>query len=299
MVPLLDHPEAMFGIGGEEYSKPYLRKVCLMRWTITLSLAAVVLARSAAMAGTILEDDFEAYADDAAMQAAWNEGGGGGGTLDTGVGNPGQSMAHPGGLTSKRLFTATTPTDVQPLVWEFDFMDDGTGNKRVTGGLRDNGGGAPLNSILEMGRYNALADPEAGGLTVSGYGVRTVFIGGSPGDWVTFAGNPSVQAGWHHFRATIRTSDILFELDLGDDGTVDATRMVATSGGAGIGYNVSLFGGPSNLSSAGGGAHFDNLSIQQVPEPTSAVLLGVGGISLMAIALRRRCRTRRLSNRCH
>ena len=206
----------------------------------------------------ILNDDFESYANDAAMQAVWNDQAGAAGTLDPGSGNPGQSMFHPGGTTSNRLFPTTVPTDETPLLWEFDFLDDGAGNKRLTGGLRDNGGGGSLNSILEMGRYNSVFDLESGA-TVSGYAVRTTFIGGDPAGWVTFEGNPSVQSGWHHFKATIGASSILFELDLLDDGTVEASRVISTPAGAGIPYDVVRFGGPSNLSSSGGGGSFDNL----------------------------------------
>lgn len=255
-----------------------------------LFFTMLVLATTSAKAGVLLTDDFESYADTAALQAVWNDQAGGLGTLDGANGNPGNSMAHPGGTTSNRVFAATVPTDAEPIIWEFDFLDDGVGNKRLTGGLRDNGGGAGLNSLLEMGRYNNLVVPE-GGANVSGYGVRTVFIDGLPAGWVAFEGTPAVQQGWHNFKATIRASDILFELDLGDDGTVDAVRTITTSAGAGIGYNVARFGGPSNLSSPGGGGNFDNLVIRQVPEPTTGCLLAAASLCLaLGSGLRRRRR---------
>lgn len=240
----------------------------------------VALLGSCGEAALLLSDDFESYADTDALNAAWNEPATGAGTLDDANGNPGQSLSHPGGVTQKRTFAATVATDAVPIVWEFDLLDDGVGDKRITGGLRDDGGGAGLNSILEMGRYNDIADPESM-TTVSGYGIRTVFIGGDPPNWVTFNGNPAVVAGWHHFKATIGASSILFELDLGDDGTVDASRTVTTTTGAGIAYNVARFGGPSDLSSAGGGVNFDNLSIQ-IPEPATASLVCLAALGLIA-----------------
>ena len=247
--------------------------------TSIFGLAVCFLGASIAHATVLVSEDFESYADTAAMQAVWNEAPGGLGTLDTAQGNPGQSMAHSGGTTSNLLFTATIPTDSAPLIWEFDFFDDGNTNKRITGGLRDNGGGSGLNSILEMGRYNSAIDPSTGA-SIDGYAVRTVFINGSPGNWATFVGIPAVVQGWHHFKATIGASSILFELDLGDDGTFDAMRQITTSAGAGIAYNVARFGGPSNLSSAGGGGNFDNLQIaqvnEQVPAPATLTLLGLG-----------------------
>ncbi len=236
----------------------------MTRFITLASLAVVVAFGSAAWSAVVLYDDFETYADTAEMNAVWNEGDIGAGTLDTGVGNPSKSLAHPAGMTNKRLFADTMPEDSNPIVWEFDLFDDGLDlpfpNKRLTGGLRTNGDGAPLESILEMGRYNNVAVPE-GGPNVSGYGVRTVFVGGDPGDWIAFENAPPAEQGWHHFRATIGETSILFELDLQSDGTVDATRTIATDDGFQA-YNVIRLGGPSDLSSLGGGGNFDNVLIR-------------------------------------
>jgi len=226
--------------------------------------ADIVLEKAVPAIGTppgpVVLDELFDYADQAALEAIWNDQPGAAGTLDKNLGFASPSLDHPGGTTSNRTFPATVPTDALPLIWEFDFYDDGSGNKRITGGLRDDGDGAQLTAIVEMGRYNALTDPESGS-TVSGYGIRTVSVGGEPGNWITFAGSPAVGSGWHHFKATIGASRILFELDLGRNGTIDAARDIATASGDGIAYNVARFGGPSNLSSPGGGAHFDNLRI--------------------------------------
>ena len=40
---------------------------------------------------------------------------------------------------SARPDSTATPSDANPLVWEFDFKDDGVGNKRLTGAMRDVG----------------------------------------------------------------------------------------------------------------------------------------------------------------
>jgi hypothetical protein len=258
-----------------------------MRLTLALSALCAGLAWGATQAHAVvlLQDDFESYSDTAALNAVWNETPGGVGTLDTAFGNPGQSLAHNGGASQKRVFPATTPSDAAPIIWEFDFYDDGgTEGKRLTGGLRDNGAGASLGALLEMGRYNDLADPETGGATLTGYGIRTVFVGGTPGNWNTFVGNPAIQEGWHHFKATIGETFINFELDLGNDGTVDGIRNVATTANAKP-YNVARLGGPSDLSSPGGG-FFDNISIRQIPEPTALALFAVA--MLGGLATRRR-----------
>ena len=82
-----------------------------------------------------------------------------------------------------------------------------------------------------------------------------------------------------HLRATIKSTSILFELDLGADGVYDAQRTIAVSYQGDIGYSVLRLGGPSDVSSVGGLA-FDNVSIVQVPEPTTMALLGVGSLLL-------------------
>lgn len=248
-----------------------------------IAIVTMMFGVSAA-SGALFTDDFETYNSTAEMNAAgnWGDNGqtGNPATLQTSGGAPGQFMFHPGGATAQHNFTPTAPTDTAPLVFQFDLIDDGVGNKRITGGLRDNGGGAGLNTLIEMGRYNNLANVEAGGAVTDGYGIRTVFIDGTPagnGGWVVFPGDPAIEAGTHNLKATLRASDITFELDLQDDGVVDAVRVINTGDGANKAYNVMRLGGPSDLSSAGGGAGFDNVSIGLFePDVQLATVFGTG-----------------------
>lgn len=232
--------------------------------------ALLIGGASTAKAVVLLQDDFESYADTAGMNAAWNGAPVGLGTLDQVEGNPGQSMLHPGGTTNKRVFAETIATDAMPITWEFDFLWDGAGNKRLSGGLRDNGVGAN-NGILEMGYYNAAVEG-------SGFAYRTVFLPGSTG-WHLFPNAATLaDAGtWLHFKATIKASEIIFEV-VGNKASSSATVPANSTG---ITWDIARFGGPSDLSSAGGGGNFDNLLIQQVPEPASLVLLASAGLMMI------------------
>ena len=70
-------------------------------------------------------------------------------------------------------------------------------------------------------------------------------------------------------------------MDLNSDGSIDSTQVTALGGAyttAGLG--VVRLGGPSNLSSAGGGGNFDDIYLAQIPEPATMLLLGAGALFL-------------------
>ncbi|MCA9180821.1 MAG: PEP-CTERM sorting domain-containing protein, partial [Planctomycetales bacterium] len=200
------------------------------------------------------------------------------GSLDTAAGNPGQSADHPGGTDNIRSFTAFSPTATEHLRLTGQMFDDASSaNKRMSIGLRNSNS----TNIIEMGFYNSPAH----------YAARVVlFASGNPSpSWVAFPNltpPPAVLstpvAGWHTFSVEISDTTVDFSLDLGSDGTIDSTMNFTSTAGP-SGFNELRIGGPSSLSSAGGGAKFDNLLLEtvSVPEPTSAglcVLLGCLGL---------------------
>ncbi len=251
----------------------------LIAATAALSIAGL------ATAAPIIDEDFESYADTTAMNAVWANGGTA--TLDTAFGNPGQSMFHPGtagsftgGNTNVFSFSTVNPSDANPLFLTGMIYDDGTsGNERVSIGLRDNAG----SNLIEMGHYNQIAN--------AFYCYRVILFDGSGANpsWVAFdnivddsgsaIGNSSVE-GWHTYTVTVGANSVDFTLDLNSDGNINATASVAAVAGAG-GFNAIRLGGPSDLSSAGGGAHFDNILLETVPEPGSLALLGLGGLAVL------------------
>ena len=126
-------------------------------------LAAAIAALCVGTAHASFSDGFSSYTNTASMLApgAWGDDyvGAVPATLSLGFGNPAASMWHPGGRAAKHVIVPLYPSDAEPIIWEGDIWDDANPNKRLTMGLRDNGGGATLTAILEMGRYNTLVDP--------------------------------------------------------------------------------------------------------------------------------------------
>jgi hypothetical protein len=266
-----------------------------------LACAVAILATPAlSSAALILSDDFESYADNAALGAVWTLSASpvpNMTALDTANGNPGQSMNFLGagagvvagsGNHAIRNFTGVYPAANQTLIWEADIYDDGAAGKRVSAGLRT-GTGA---NIIEMGMYNDAA-------TANGYAIRTVLFGpGSNGLWLPFTGmvddlgapiNNSPVVGWHSYRADITNSNVTFTLDLNSDGNVNGTITVPIFQNGTNLFNSVRLGGPSGLSSGTAAAprpaKFDNISLTLIPEPTTALLAALG---LAAAGFRRR-----------
>ena len=235
-----------------------------------LVLGAVALFASAALASTVyIDDDFESYADTAAMQTVW--GATGLGTLDTANGlSPSQSMAHPAGVTNKFTLGADLiPSDAEPVVLRGAIYDNANGNKRFTIGMRS----LVTFPLFEMGMYNSLAGEN--------YYYRVSTFPGANPSWLPMPGSIPATVGWHTFEATFTGSAVTVTLDLLSDGSIESTAVVPLTGAYTSGLGVVRLGGPSDLSSAGGGGNFDDIYLAQIPEPTSLALLALGGLALI------------------
>ncbi len=256
-----------------------------MKALLSALLLAPLAAATSHAAMTVISEDFEGYTDTADLGTAWSLGDG---TLDTTNGNPGQSLAHPGtggsfsgANTNSMSFAAIVPTSSQPIVFSASIFDDGSSaNKRVSAGMRAAAGA----NIIEMGMYNS----------PSHYAYRTVLFESGDATWVAFSnlvddagmaiGNAPIN-GWHTYTATITGTDITFTLDLNSDGNINATS-VANVVPTAAGFDIVRLGGPSDLSSGGGGANFDNVRLEIVPEP-SAALLAIAGAAFGFVRRRR------------
>ncbi|QDT07753.1 hypothetical protein K227x_61810 [Rubripirellula lacrimiformis] len=244
-----------------------------------LPALVLTLAAGPASAAIVVSDNFDGYADTAAMQVNW--GASGAGSLDTTTGNGGQSAAHPGGTVNSWIGSsfALTPTATQAIVLTADLYDDATSqNERLSVGLRNG-----ANPLFEMGHYNG-ADGH--------YFVRILNTSGNEG-WVPIddtLNDGGIVAGWNRYEATFTLTDLTVTIDLGADGTIDGT-FVSTGAPSANAFTDLRFGGPSNLSSGGGGFNVDNISLTTVavPEPTSMAALAALGVFGVA---RRRMKTK-------
>ena len=238
----------------------------------------VVLHASISSGAVIVNETFDSYADTAAMQANW--GNAGVGTLDTTTGNGGNSAAHAGGTVNSWSGSSFSimPSATESIILTADIFDDGTSaNERLTVGLRN-----AANPLFEMGHYNG---------TTEHYHVRVLNMYGGE-NWTPIStglrGSSGQPAGWNRFTATFTASSLTVELDLGADGSIDGTFV--SNGAPSANAFVDLrFGGPSNLSSAGGGANFDNIRLETVavPEPASGLLAAFGIVGGLAFRRRR------------
>jgi hypothetical protein len=253
--------------------------------TTQLFLAALLVGfgswQSTSRATPIVSEDFESYADTVALGGVWSLGDG---TLDSVLGNPGNSLSHPGtsgsftgGNTNSIGFAAAAPGAGETLIFSADIYDDaGSSNERNTAGLRAAAGA----NIIELGHYNQ----------GSHYSYRTVLFAGGDTGWQGFTGvvddggSPILNApvaGWHRYSAEVTTAGVTLSLDLNSDGNINATAFVPVVLNP-AGFDIIRLGGPSDFSSAGGGVNFDNINLELVPEPSSIVLLSMAGLALVA-----------------
>lgn len=264
--------------------------------TLTLvALLALATAGSWAVADTVLvSEDFESYADTAAMNAVWSFTTTNGNLVDETYSTiiddtfepidigarafpdgPGKAAEHVGsGFLEYQLplngGSPLVPTPSQSIVLQGDIFDVGAfGNKRRSIGLRSN---APAN-LVEIGHWNS--NPVE-------FSARTIlFAEPSPSsaqpDWQPYelpveldrdddaddiTTLSDIGEAWHTHRATITPTTVTYEIDLFRDG------IDARTGEAGFdaeltfevvpttdGFDSLRIGGPSGVSSLGNGTY--------------------------------------------
>ncbi len=227
-----------------------------------LVLASVAACATMASAN-IIDDDFESYATTGDLNAAWpvTSGSDTDTFLDVDPTDPLNQVVTDTTATSRRSqsFAPMSVSGGDTFVWSFDFYDyvGSASDPRNYGQLLSQASGGGLNELLAMGMYNNAGpthDPTK-------YQARVAF--GGP-NWFNLNADRSI--GWHNFTAVIGASTVDFYVD----GVLDTAGVSH----AGFEWYEARIG--SGLSSAGGGASYDNYLV--TPEPASLALLALGGL---------------------
>jgi len=242
-----------------------------------LPMVLLCLSSVVAQADTVIvNENFESYADNAALRAQWvpNQSPNNGYLWSTNMfANPdafpsgGNGVDHIGG----NVMVWNTPLSLQPsatqnVVLEADIYDNATSaNKRMSIGLRQNVG---IANLFEMGAWQAAPAPY--------YSFRMVGFPGAQlppeadGGWVKLTnmvddqGSPITNngpvLGWHRFRVVFAETGATITLDLNRDGNINGTAVIPLGYAAG-GFENLRIGSPSGVTSAGGGLVFDNVKL--------------------------------------
>lgn len=289
-----------------------------MHGLLKLSTALLLLVGFTNLASSqtvvLVDEDFESYADTAALNLVWGPSSFDGQLVDEtfeefitlddidpqDIGarafpSGGQGVEHLGSSVFEYQLPLNggaplLPTATQNVVLQGDIFDiGGLGNKRMSIGLRSN---APEN-IIELGFWNNEPDD---------FATRTILFPTVPGEpnpnWQGFdlplefdrpddddavTTLADIGEAWHTYRATISQDSILYELDLFRDGTFDSSVSFDVTTGSN-GFDSLRIGAPSNVSSAGngfyGGVIFDNikLSLEDIAAPLTGDYNGDGEV---------------------
>ena len=286
----------------------------LLKFTAALLLMVGLTSVASSQTVVLVDEDFESYADTAALNVVWGPADSAGQLVDEtftefitfddidpqDVGarafpSGGQGVEHVGSNVFEYQLSLNGgsplfPTATQNIVLQGDIFDiGGLGNKRMSIGLRSN---APEN-LVELGFWND--NPED-------FATRTILFPTVPGEpnpnWQGFdlplefdrpddedtvTTLADIGEAWHTYRATISEDSILYELDLFRDGTFDTSFTADVTTGPN-GYNSLRIGSPSGVSSAGnglyGGVIFDNikLTLEDIVSPLTGDYNGDGEV---------------------
>ena len=232
----------------------------------TLVFVAFVLAFSltgeTAYAGGTFNDDFESYADQAALDATWGDIPGRAGiTLGTDGGNSGSNYLQlPASLARKELnFSVLTPSDATPYIFEFEMRckSASQGDDYVEIIKWEN---TLPNNVVRLGDGPASAGPTnnfmANVWIRDGNGVGSDYDSG----WLPLGG-PAQARGvdvWHNLEAHLYSDNIDFYVDDVYCTTVDLPM-------SGIKYELMYIGAEAHSTTA---HDVDDARMEEIPTPT-------------------------------
>ena len=267
-----------------------------------LLVACVVLAAALccpASAATWLSDNFDSYANQAALEAVWTPiGSGGSGVLSTA-----QAQSAPnsvlidttGTKRNRRTFADTTALGIgDKIVWSFDYYDSNAGLSpyRQYSNLQDTTAPSGTNQLIGMGLNNNQSSTANGG---NYYMARILGhipedTGGSAGSYFKLNdfGVGLRSLGWHNLKVAMSSDDGLStDYQFYVDGVLaELVSNVGTAAQIRSYDTVRLGSGLSNASTA---AYYDNMLVRRVPvpEPATFTLVGLGFAGIMLAGRRR------------
>ena len=278
----------------------------MRKFALGLGCAAMLgtASMSWAAVGVVFTEDFESYANTGQMDDVWI---GFDGVLETTLdydydGYPddtNNTAFHSGGsVNTYALASPVVATTEEWVKLTVDIFDDATNldpffplnpdNKRMSLGMRSN---STVENIIELGMYNAVADAHFAYRAVlfnnlngtpnpnwAGWDLGTEIVGENEVAVNRFRG-----AGWHQYIVTVKPEEIVFEFDLDRDGTIDGTDVIPDIVQTAAGFDQLRFGGPSGITSGGGGVHFDNI-VLEIIEAESDLIGDLDGDGFVGIS---------------
>jgi hypothetical protein len=275
----------------------------------TLALAAVACLAADASAATIISDNFDGYANQAAFEAVWPAIG----TVapqsaelstaqsvsaPNSIRVPGNSTTN-GNNRNRRTFADTAAlTASNPITWSFDFYDSNAAASpyRNFSNLQDTTAPSGTNQLIAMGLNNNQTVANSGGnfymARILGYNPTAVADpDGGPAESVggagaffklnDFGGSVLRSTGWHNLKVVISTDDGL-STDFAFYVDNILSELVSNVGAAASMRQYDNITLGSALSNAGNESFFDNVQLSQVPEPATVALAAMVALTLTA-----------------
>jgi hypothetical protein len=170
-----------------------------------------------------------------------------------------------------------TPDIFGPLTFRADIFDDGISEfKRAVVSIRHLTPGSPIQNVIQVG-ISPLPGFPFGHL-------QTAMLDNPVVGWQRFTlpehmdERPEIGPGWHRFSVTITMAELVYQLDLHRDGTVDAENIVPVILHP-TGFNEMRFARLPPIAEPSFIA-VDNLFLGVIPEPAAMTLATVGLIVL-------------------